>query len=377
MDPHITDREPTINDIKKRIEQLNIDINKLATGKSNQSTWNIANMKKLMRIRKFNSTTYSSDDKPFQQAINQGWWGNGNPPPPSSPNRTNWGVNMLPSSIAWWIGNLPGENRPNATISYGSTNGTKSYFYYVYNAPSAMQVYLYAVLPSAIGLKINGESKGMTPFNGDWFYGCSLSVNLQSGKNVFELSSTTGLPNSGFVFYVATTDRSTVLFKTGDPGWGVTVSPVPDYNMITNNVDYLEKSNKKSSENINKQIRDIQTLINNVSPKVIENNTLKDTNITKLLETLAQSKTTYAALVEEAKIPDFYTDMNETANIKANSNFSQYVLYLIFTIFFLIGLFFVLKNPEAGSLDILMLVLGLGVLLYYGYEYYMKKQRTK
>ena len=118
-------------------------------------------------------------------------------------------------------------------------------------------------------------------------------------------------------------------------------------------------------------------MINNVSPKVIENNTLKDTNITKLLETLAQSKTTYAALVEEAKIPDFYTDMNETANIKANSNFSQYVLYLIFTIFFLIGLFFVLKNPEAGSLDILMLVLGLGVLLYYGYEYYMKKQRTK
>jgi hypothetical protein len=377
MDPHITDREPTINDIKKRIEQLNKDINKLATAKSNPSTWNIQNMKKLMRIRKFNNNTYSSGDNPFQQAINQGWWGNGNPPPPSSPNRTQWGVNMFPSSIAWWIGNLPGENTPNASITYGSTNGTKSYFYYLYNSPSAMEVYLYAVLPSNIGLKINGVSKGMTPFNGDWFYGCSLSVNLKAGKNVFEISSTTGLPNSGFVFYVATSDRSTVLFKTGDPEWGVTVNPVPDYTMIANDGDFLEKSNKKSSENIYQQIKDIQTLIQNVAPKVVENNTLKDSNINTLLGALAHAQTTYAELVEEAKIPDYHTASNETANIKANSNFSQYVLYLIFTFLFLIGLLFVLKNPEAGNLDILMLALGLGILIYHGYEYYVMKQRSK
>jgi hypothetical protein len=377
MDPHITEREPTLNDIKKRIEQLNKDINKLATAKSTPTMFNIANMKKLMRIRKFNNNTYSSSDNPFQQAINQGWWGNGNPPPPSSPNRTQWGVNMFPSSIAWWIGNLPGENRPNASIRYGSNDGTKSYFYYVYDAPSAMQVYLYAVLPSAIGLKINGESKGMTPFNGDWFYGCSLSVNLQAGKNVFEISSTTGLPNSGFVFYVATSDKSTVLFKTGDPGWGVTVNPVADYTLISNNVDYLEKSNKKSSENIYQQIKDIQTLIQNVSPKVVENNTLKDLNITALLAKLAHAQRTYADLLEEININESYIASNETENLKANSNFNKYVLYLIFTILFLVGLIFVLKNPEAGNLDILMLILGLGILLYYGYEYYVIKQRSK
>jgi hypothetical protein len=195
--------------------------------------WNIKNMKKVMMIRKFNSNTYSSDETPFQQAINQGWWGNGNPPPPSNPNRNNWGVNMLPNSIAWWIGNLQYDNTPTSTISYGANDGTKSYFYYVYNAPSAMRVSLYAVLPSAIGLKINGVSKGMIAFNNDWFYGATLSINLPAGKNVFEISSATGLPNSGFVFYAAM-DRNTALFKTGDPGWGVTMNPVPDHNLITN-----------------------------------------------------------------------------------------------------------------------------------------------
>jgi hypothetical protein len=201
-------------------------------GGSVDPQWNITNMKSPMLIKKFNNNSYSTDEKPFQQGVNQGWWGNSNPGSVNNKNPGAWGVNMFPNSIAWWIGNLPGENTPTARISYGLNDGTKSYFYYVYNAPTAIESYLYAVLPTYMDLNINGVGKRMTPVSSSWYWGCTLSVNLKAGKNVFEVVSATGLPNSGFVFYAANANANEVLFKSGDPGWGVTTKPVPDYNLI-------------------------------------------------------------------------------------------------------------------------------------------------
>jgi hypothetical protein len=212
---------------------------------ASNNQWNISKMKKPMRIKKFNNNTYAANETPFALSLH-GWWGDSNPPPLTSPNSRIWGVNMFPNSIAWWMGNSREENTPTATRN---ADGTKSYFYYTFNAPSAMPVFLYAVLPSAIGLKINGVNKGMTPVNGSWFWGATLSMNLPAGQNVFELSSYTGLPNSGFVFYAATADKNTVLFKSGDPDWGVTTTPVPDFNLIANAT--IDQANPRGLKTLN------------------------------------------------------------------------------------------------------------------------------
>ena len=360
MDPHITDREPTITDIKKRIEQLNKDISKLAAAKNNASTWNIPNMTQATLLKKYNSTNYSSGPKGVARVVNAGWWGSPNP-------SSAWGKNFFPNDIAWWI-----------SIQNYMLLNTMGFFYYIYNSPTAKNIGIYTVIDDICALKVNGQTITRSPTPGDYGGGGAFNVNLKAGKNVFELRLHNGGGPGAFVFYAYDPkNNNKVLFKSGDPGWGVTSNQTYDYNLVTNDSEYLEKSNKKSSENIYRQIKDIQTLIENVSPKVVENNTLKDTNATTLLAKLDQAQATYAALVEEIKIPDYYTASNEAANIKTNSNFNHYVLYLIFTILFLIGLLFVLKNPEAGNLDTMMLILGIGIILYHGYEYYMKKQRTK
>jgi hypothetical protein len=211
----------------------------------NNPNWNLISGKKPMKIKKFNKNEYEDPadksyyQRPFMPAIVNEWWGNSNPPLPSSPDPKMLGVNMFPESIAWWTGNLTGANfNVPDNYNFAAMDGSRSYFYYLYYARIAMRVFLYAVSPGLFGLKINGIDQTMTAFNGNPIYGFTLSVNLPAGKNVFELSAATGIPNSAFVFYAATADKSKVLFKSGDGGWGVTNNPVPDYRVITRvNVD--------------------------------------------------------------------------------------------------------------------------------------------
>jgi hypothetical protein len=211
----------------------------------NNPNWNLISGKKPMKIKKFNKNEYEDPadksyyQRPFMPAIVNEWWGNSNPPLPSSPDPNMLGVNMFPESIAWWTGNLTGANfNVPDNYNFAAIDGSRSYFYYLYYARIAMRVFLYAVSPVLFGLKINGIDQTMTAFNGNPIYGFTLSVNLPAGKNVFELSAATGIPNSAFVFYAATADKSKVLFKSGDGGWGVTNNPVPDYRVITRvNVD--------------------------------------------------------------------------------------------------------------------------------------------
>ena len=210
--------------------------------------WNISNMKKPMRVKKFNNNTYASDEIPYLYARNDGWWGYSNPPPPTRPNVGLFGVNMFPDSYAWWMGNLRERNTPTANYSRG--DGTKSYFYYTYYAPRAIPAFFYAVYDSVFELKINGVAKSMTPLDGSYYWwGATLSMNLPAGQNVFEITSNTGLPNSGFVFYAATADKNTVLFKSGDPGWGVTMIPVPDINLIANAT--IDQANPRGLRTVN------------------------------------------------------------------------------------------------------------------------------
>lgn len=130
-------------------------------------------------------------------------------------------------------------------------------------------------------------------------------------------------------------------------------------------------------EAIYNQISNIKILIDNVLPKMHDNIYEKNSSILPLLKKIQELRVTYAALVEEAKIPDYHRASNESTHIKANADFNQYAWYLLFMIFFLIAFFFILKNPESGNLDIFMLVLSGGVIVYYVYQYYDKWRRMK
>jgi hypothetical protein len=128
---------------------------------------------------------------------------------------------------------------------------------------------------------------------------------------------------------------------------------------------------------IHSQIKNIKILIDNVLPKMHDNVFYQNSSVLPLLRKIKELQTTYAALVKEANIPDYYRASNETAHIKAKSGFDHYILYLLFTIFFLISLFFIFKNPEAGNLDMFMLALSGGIIVYYAYQYYDNWRRSQ
>jgi hypothetical protein len=96
-----------------------------------------------------------------------------------------------------------------------------------------------------------------------------------------------------------------------------------------------------------------------------------------LLAKLTEAQNAYEDLVEEIKIPNYFEASRESAHIKANASFNQYIWYLLFIIIFMIALFFILKNPESGNLDMYMLVFCGCIIGYYGYQYYVMKQRMK
>ena len=223
------------------------------SGSTVSPDWDVTKMKKPMMLKKYNSQTYSANDSlPLPAAVG-GWWGNSVPGTP-----TNFGFNLFPTSIAWWIGNIPTENVSTADISYFATSGF-SYFYYVYNNLTAQNVFIYYIGENrrGDGIKINGTTvttteKPKTPGitydtvgGGGWEGTATLPV----GKNVFEIKVPTGLPNSGFVFYVATANRSAVLFKSGDAGWGISPTPAPDYTFLLD--DGLKTMNPVSIKTLN------------------------------------------------------------------------------------------------------------------------------
>jgi hypothetical protein len=108
-----------------------------------------------------------------------------------------------------------------------------------------------------------------------------------------------------------------------------------------------------------------------------DNNSKKESLISPLLKKIQELEDTYATLVEAAKIPSYFDDKVEVTHIQAISSLKRYGWYLLFFLIFFIAFLFILKKPEAGNLDMFMLVLGLGVLIYYAYNYYEMKNRAE
>ena len=454
MDYDTTDREPTMTDIKNRIAQLNKDIKTYAKNKITANQWNIPNMIAPALLKKYNSTDYSNGPQGVVNIVRDNWWG--------TPGAGGWGENYFPNDKkAWWISNK------NYMLM-----GNMGYFYYVYNSLVAKYIGVYTVGDNEVIIKVNGQNIASSG-------GGNFGANLVAGKNVFEVQ----LINSGgpgaFVFYAYEIgNNNNVYFRSGDAGWGYSMTPVPDYTMISNEKELSSQSRMNFATvygnngsvsctkychgsggrqwggglpadwkgaqcasagkngnipcskamrdpahpngilqcvcqrnddfpyetrnnawtfpdvpqpttvadnsdvnqmrlSIDSQIRNIQTLLKNVAPKMKDNISKKEELIEPLLTKLAEAQTTYAALVEEAKIPDYYRASQEAASVKATAGFNKYVWYLIFTVLFLIALGMVLKNPEAGNLDMGMLALGLAILVYYVYQYSDKWQRTK
>jgi hypothetical protein len=167
-------------------------------------------------------------------------------------------------------------------------------------------------------------------------------------------------------------------YETRDRAWrfpDVTVPDTEDTYISDTHIDYSKLTNMGDS--IHSQINEIDTLIKTVLPKMYDNEGHKDKIILPLLKQIEELKVTYKKLEKEAKKPNYFENKVEAEKIKATSSFNNYVLYLIYFILFFIALFFILKNPEAGNLDMFILMLGISIFIYYAYEYYVMKQRTK
>jgi hypothetical protein len=190
--------------------------------------WNIVNMTPAKLVKKYNSNDYSSGPQGVSEA-RSGWWG--------EPSKGGWGTNYFPNDIAWWISN-----------NDHWLMGNMGYFYFVYNSPTAKHIGIYTVTDDQFVLKLNGERvKSVTSHYN--VSGKDFGINIKPGKNVFEYKVVnTGGPGA-FVFYAYEGYTNKILFKSGDPGWGYTMNPVPDYNLITNQM--IDQANPNGIKTVN------------------------------------------------------------------------------------------------------------------------------
>ena len=361
------DREPTITDIKGRLSDLNQEINIFAKEHIVVSDWSIGRMKKPFYIKKYNSSRYpSSGRQPYQNAINWGWWGDSH-----ASRGHNWGRNLFPDDrLAWWIG----TDSYKVSWRFGSNvpDYEKRYLYYLYDAPENMTVSIYKI-GSWNSLKVNGQSVNFTYDAGHPNPGQNGSFNLLAGKNVFEVTVTAGLPSSGTIMYVY--ENNDILFRTGDPGWGVSETPVPDYTLISSSNIVNKKERENMDRDILFKINDINTMLKNIDPKKKDNITFKDQNKEALLAELNQLKRTFYKLKRELKKPVLLEGNYEVSKLKTDGIYSNFILFILIAIFVIGSLVFIVINPEVGNLDMFMLGLAILIIIYYMYEYYTMKKR--
>jgi len=203
--------------------------------------WTIQNMTKPLLLKHYNNADYSTGPQPWPQAYDNNWWGDSKKDF-NTKSSEQWGVNKFPKEqypdfSAWWVGNINNLSKlvekwaGNDATSIGS-DGSQSYFYYVYNSTIPNQtVAVYMVRGQ---LNLNGRDVRhlvSATFEGPGGMNAT-PLQLKLGKNVFEISSPTGLPSSGFVMYVYDPVNMNIFFTTGMPGWGVTTAPCPDWRLV-------------------------------------------------------------------------------------------------------------------------------------------------
>ena len=128
--------------------------------------------------------------------------------------------------------------------------------------------------------------------------------------------------------------------------------------------------------NIQDKINDIDTMITKITPIRAKNVRTMNTNTEPLLAELAELKETYRLLLIELKYPLILEGKEEVTGLAATANFSKYMLLFVFTLFLVISLIHIYKNPELGHLDLFILAIALVILVYYLYEYIQKRKRT-
>jgi len=204
--------------------------------------WNINNMTPIIHLKHYNTSKYTdSEPRPYKNAVDWNWWGWSNQEFSVDPT-SGWspGMNKFPNDkTAWWIGRAIGDEKYKEgdwdEIYKAKEGGNNSYFYYVYQAPETGQDIGIYVVGLGDGIKINGVSMRLTKDKGPKsLWGFDGSHRLAPGKNVFEVNRPNGLPASGFVMYVYDIETNNILFRTGDPGWGISEKPTPEWNLVSN-----------------------------------------------------------------------------------------------------------------------------------------------
>lgn len=212
--------------------------------------WNINNMSPIIYIRKYNTNSYKDGPAPLKNAVEQNWWGYAGGKASMFTKYWVWGRNIFPNDeSAWYIGfagTVNADDIAKAKNIIGQTVGETQkgpcFFYYVYNSLEAKNISIYMVKGegikiNGIGIKIKQDDASLSAPN--WWGianmgGWNGTHTLVAGKNVFEVESRIGLPASGFMLYVYETDTNNILFRSGDPGWGVTTKKTPDWNLVSN-----------------------------------------------------------------------------------------------------------------------------------------------
>jgi len=129
-------------------------------------------------------------------------------------------------------------------------------------------------------------------------------------------------------------------------------------------------------EKINDLAREANELIKIIIPKGDGYKAAMDMNVTRLLTKNTELQQQHAKLLEKLKEPMKLDENFELSKLTTTSNFSYYMLYLIFTIFIVGCLIFVFKNPEESNLDMFILALAGMIFAYYVYDYYKKRKRN-
>lgn len=120
---------------------------------------------------------------------------------------------------------------------------------------------------------------------------------------------------------------------------------------------------------------EITKLINTVMPNMTDNVTYKTNNSQKLLDHYIKLKSTFDELQTELEEPIRLDGNYEMTSIRVSSNFSNFILILLFTLFMIGSLIFIFKNPDVGNLDMFILALAVIIFVYYLYEYIQKRRK--
>jgi membrane-bound ClpP family serine protease len=146
-----------------------------------------------------------------------------------------------------------------------------------------------------------------------------------------------------------------------------------------------EKETAKTElEDIKAQIKSKVTAINNImttiGPMEQKNREAVDFNIEKLNDMMDELniKTTELHEKENEIKNEYQFDGNyEESLIKTTSTFYKNIMFVLLAIFVIGCLIYIYAFPESGKLDMFILGLAIIIVVYYLYDYIVKKNREK